>query len=107
VPASDGSQARVAGYIRPLEDREIDAPWLVMAGDFFPPSAFRRVAPPAGGVSVDYTIHLHYAAADPGPWLAGVFICRDNAGGIALEHGTLSTPGGAIVAETFQTRWTG
>jgi len=107
VPASDGSEARVAGYIRPLEDREIDAPWLIMAGDFFPPSAFRRVAPPAGGVSIDYTIHLHQAAPDPGQWLAGVFSCLNNTGGIALEHGTLATPGGAIVAETFQTRWTG
>ncbi|MBO1756642.1 thioesterase family protein [Allobranchiibius sp. CTAmp26] len=109
VPTSEpAAEARIAGHIRPLEARPIDARWLVAMGDWFPPSPFRRLAPPAGGISVDYTVHLHRTlAADPDLWLEGAFTTTQNVGGLALEHGTLATPDGLPVAETFHTRWTG
>ena len=110
IPTSDpqAAEARIAGHVRPLEARPIDARWLVAMGDWFPPSPFRRLAPPAGGISVDYTVHLHRTLpADPDLWLEGAFATTQNAGGIALEHGTLATPDGVPVAETFHTRWTG
>lgn len=110
VPTGDpaAEEALVAGHIRPLETRPIDARWLVAIGDWFPPSPFRRLAPPAGGISVDYTVHLHRTLpADPDVWLEGAFTATQNVGGIALEHGTLATPDGVPVAETFHTRWTG
>ena len=103
-----GGEPRIAGYLRPLEGNDLDAAWLAAAGDWFPPSAFRRVAPPIGGISVDYTVHLHRTVtlADD-EWLAAVFTTANSVGGLGLEHGTLSTADGVVVAETFHTRWTG
>jgi acyl-CoA thioesterase len=103
-----GEEPRIAGYLRPLDGDRLDAAWLAAAGDWFPPSAFRRVAPPIGGISVDYTVHLHRTLTLPeDEWLAAVFTTADSVGGLALEHGTLATTDGVVVAETFHTRWTG
>ena len=108
VPTGDASDARVAGHVRPVEPRAFDVPWLVMIGDWFPPSPFQRLAPPTGGVSIDYTVHVHRVPSEAdGPWLEGVFESPENVDGIALEHGTLSTRDGSPVAETFHSRWTG
>ncbi|MCU1396571.1 MAG: TesB-like acyl-CoA thioesterase 1 [Ilumatobacteraceae bacterium] len=107
VPTGGADDSRIAGHVRPLEVRPLDAAWLTMIGDWFPPSPFRRHTPPTGGVSIDYTVHIHRTLpADPDLWLEGVFDARTSAGGIALEHGTLATPDGLPVAETFHTRWT-
>ncbi len=59
TPFSHGPVARVGGYVRPLEPRPIDTAWLVMILDWFPPSPFTRNDPPTGGVSIDYTVHVH------------------------------------------------
>jgi len=107
IPVGDGSPARIAGHVRPLEVRPIDAAWLAVIGDYFPPSPFRRFDPPIGGVSIDYTVHIHERPDPEVDWLEGVFTARTSVGGIALERGTLALPGGALVAETFHTRWTG
>jgi len=107
VPVGDGSRARIAGYVRPLEGRPIDSAWLTVIGDWFPPSPFRRFDPPTGGVSIDYTVHIHDVPGPDVDWLEGVFVARTSAHGIALERGTIAMPGGALVAETFHTRWTG
>jgi acyl-CoA thioesterase len=112
IPLSDGSDARVAGHVRPRDGREIDAAWLVMIGDWFPPSPFRRFEPPIGGVSIDYTVHVHRTPTRDGehtttPWIEGVFVASDGCDGIALERGVLSDAEGFRLAETFHTRWTG
>ena len=108
IPTGDGGAARIAGHVRPIEPRPIDAAWLAMIGDWFPPSPFRRLAPPTGGVSVDYTVHFHrqVAGRPESRWLQGVFDATTSHAGIALEHGTLATADGLLVAETFHTRWT-
>jgi acyl-CoA thioesterase len=108
-PFSHGDRARVGGYVRTLERRPIDAPWLAMILDWFPPSPFTRVDPPTGGVSIDYTVHLHHtldALAD-GDWLTGAFEADISADGLALERGTIRDPEGHVLAESFHTRWTG
>jgi len=108
VPMSDGSRPRVAGHVRPNESRPIDAAWLTMIGDWFPPSPFRRFEPPIGGVSIDYSVHIHrLPTLAEGEWLEGVFEAANSADGIALERGVLTTADGVAVAETFHTRWTG
>lgn len=107
IPAGGADDARIAGHVRPIEARPIDAAWLTMIGDWFPPAAFRRLVPPAGGVSVDYTVHIHREIASLGDgWLQGVFDATTAQGGMALEHGLLATADGTPVAETFHTRWT-
>jgi acyl-CoA thioesterase len=108
MPFSDGPQARVSGYIRPLEPRVIDPAWLAMASDWFPPPAFVRLAPPTGGVSIDLTTHVHrpglHLADDE--WLVADFAIDDSTGGLAVEHGRITLPDGTIVAESLQTRLT-
>jgi acyl-CoA thioesterase len=107
VPNGDAEDARIAGHVRPIEARPLDAAWLTMIGDWFPPSPFRRLLPPTGGVSIDYTVHVHRTLPwTPDLWLEGVFDAGTSVDGIALEHGTLATPDGRPVAETFHTRWT-
>jgi acyl-CoA thioesterase len=108
LPFTGGDRARIGGYIRPLEPRPVDAAWLAMAVDWFPPPAFVRVDPPTGGVSIDLTTHFHRiapAVAD-GEWLSASFELDDSTGGLAVEHGRIADPGGTLLVESFHTRWT-
>lgn len=108
VPQSDADDSRIAGYVRPNGGRRLDAAWLAMAGDWFPPSPFRRMEIPIGGVSVDYTVHVHRTVTlGPDEWLEAVFETPNSVAGLALEHGSLATTDGGLMAETFHTRWTG
>jgi acyl-CoA thioesterase len=108
LPFSGGDRAMVRGYIRPLEDRRVDAAWLVMATDWFPPPAFVRLEPPTGGVSIDLTTHVHQPEVLLGDddWLCAAFEIRTSANGLAVEHGVITTGDGTPVAESFQTRLT-
>jgi hypothetical protein len=108
LPFSHGPRARVAGYMRPIEPRPIDASWLGMALDWFPPASFTRIDPPAGGISLSYTIHVHRTLDSLGAdeWLGGVFSADISEGGIALEKGLITDPAGRVLAESFHTRWT-
>jgi hypothetical protein len=108
LPFSHGPLARVAGYMRPIESRSIDAAWLAMALDWFPPASFTRIDPPAGGISISYTVHVHRTLVELGDdeWLGGLFRADISAGGIALEKGLLTDPSGRVLAESFHTRWT-
>ena len=103
-----GPRACLAGYVRPLEARPVDAAWLVMAADCFPPPAFALTEAPIGGMSIDMTVHIHrsgFLLPDDG-WLVGSFEIADSAGGLAVEHGRLTQLDGTVVAESFQTRLT-
>ncbi len=108
LPFSHGPRARVAGYMRPIEPRVIDAAWLAMALDWFPPASFTRIDPPAGGISISYTVHVHrtLGALGDDDWLGGVFRADISSGAIALEKGLITDPSGRILAESFHTRWT-
>lgn len=109
LPFTHGPEARVGGYVRPIAPRPIDAAWLAMALDWFPPSPFTRNDPPVGGVSVDYAVHLHHTwpRLEPDEWLQGVFRADQSTSGLALERGRLASPTGRVLAESFHTRWTG
>ena len=108
MPSSGGERARVQGYLRPLEHGGVDAAWLAMATDWFPPPAFVRLPPPTGGVSIDLTTHIHQPqfALGESDWLTGVFEIETSAGGLATEHGRIAARDGSLVAESFQTRLT-
>ncbi len=106
LPFSEGDRAMVQGYMRPIEPRPIDAAWLTMASDWFPPPAFVRVAPPLGGISIDLTTHIHRTiATDQHDWLAARFEIDTRSDGLAVEHGRICTLDGTVLAESFQTRW--
>jgi len=102
----DNDGARVCGYVRPIEARPIDAAWLAMAVDCFPPPAFARVAPPTGGMSIDLTTHVHDASTvlANDEWLVGEFVVRESRAGLAVEHGRIVRADGVVLAESFHTR---
>ena len=108
LPFSGGDRAMVRGYVRPLEPGPIDAAWLAMATDWFPPPAFVRLEPPTGGVSIDLTTHIHQprVVLGEGDWLTGSFEIETSAAGLATEHGRIARRDGTLVAESFQTRLT-
>lgn len=109
TPFTHGDRALVRGYVRPLEGRPIDVAWLAMAVDWFPPPAFVRIDPPAGGISVDLTTHIHDTLPPlaPGEWLTAAFETASSTDGMALERGWIAGPDGNLIAESFHTRWTG
>ena len=108
LPFSGGDRAMVKGYVRPLDPGPVDAAWLAMATDWFPPPAFVRLEPPTGGVSVDLTTHIHQpkVVLGEGDWLTGAFEIETSADGLAIEHGRIARRDGTLVAESFQTRLT-
>ena len=108
IPFSDGPTAGIAGRVRPLEPGVLDEAWLAMVMDWFPPSPFTRTRPPLGGVSIDFTVHLHRPRVVVGDdeWLAARFECDISEGGLALERGKLWGPDDTLLAESFHTRWT-
>jgi hypothetical protein len=119
VPFAKGPLARVRGYVRPLEDRPIDAAWLTMILDWFPPSPFSRYEAPVGGVSVDFAAHVHSIPPrlPDGLWLIADFQADVSGGDLALERGRIFAPpawpgtspsrrAGHLLAESFHTRWT-
>ena len=103
-----GGSGRVRAHVRPLDGRSIDAAWLVMASDWFPPPAFTRLEPPTGGVSIDLFSHIHRPGLvlAEGEWLAGEFEIQESAGGLAVERGRIVRADGTLVAESVQTRLT-
>lgn len=106
LPFSGGDHAMVQGYMRPIEPRPVDAAWLAMATDWFPPPAFVRIDPPLGGISIDLTTHVHRTIdTDQHDWLTARFEIDTSSAGIAVEHGRICTIDGTILAESFQTRW--
>jgi acyl-CoA thioesterase len=108
LPFTDGPETSVRGYIRPLGDEPIDAAWLAMMCDWFPPPAFVRMTPPVGGISVDMFTHVHRTLPplDADEWLTGWFEIRTSRAGLATEHGCIATTDGVVLAESMQTRWT-
>ncbi len=108
VPFTDGPRARIAGYVRPLEPRPVDAAWLTMILDWFPPSPFSRHDAPVGGVSIDFAVHIHRTLPflAPDAWMIGEFGAEVSSGGLALERGRIFGPDGLVLAESFHTRWT-
>lgn len=107
IPFTGGPRAIVRGHLRPLENRAVDAAWLAMASDWFPPPAFVRVDPPVGGVSIDLTTHVHRTLPPiDGGWLTVSFEADTSTRGVATERGRIATPDGRLVAESFHTRWT-
>ena len=108
LPLSGGDRAVSQGYLRPLEGRTVDAAWLAMATDWFPPPAFVRLEPPTGGVSIDLTTHVHVPHVELGEdeWLRASFEVGNSTAGLAVEHGVIARHDGTLVAESFQTRLT-
>jgi acyl-CoA thioesterase len=104
--------ARVAGWIRPLDnDEQVTTPWLVCAADFMPPSVVFRTRQPVKAASVDFCLQLlsgDPAAAVPlGECIFGEMRSSISAEGFSVEDGTFWSPGGQLLATSRQLRLAG
>jgi acyl-coenzyme A thioesterase PaaI-like protein len=108
TPFAGTGDARVAAWLRPLDEEPVDTAWLVAACDILPPAPFSRTTGPTRAATLDYTVHL--PVADPSsrvPGGAHVYLdCRSPlaADGMVVENGELWGPDGSVLAVSRQTR---
>ena len=104
-------EARWKGWTRPSGGDVIDTPWLVLLGDYFPPSVTVRNTGPTRAVSIEYSIQVHTSAArielGDHEHLACEVHAFHAAEGFAVEDGSIWAPDGTLLATTRQTRLAG
>lgn len=101
-PFSGGSEARVAGWCRLLEDEAIDPALVSAVLDAWPPAAVAISPAWCPVASVDLTYHFLAPAPIPSGWLFYDAHASHVAGGLSDEHATLWTAAGEPVATSRQ-----
>lgn len=104
-------RAEWIAWSRPLHGGVFDSAWLVMYGDWFPPSVFSKVTAPVRAVTIEYSLQIHSAA---GTWdlgddghLAARVHTTHAADGFAVEDAWFHLPDGTLLATARQTRLAG
>jgi acyl-CoA thioesterase len=104
-------RAEWIAWSRPLDGDTLDAAWLVMFGDYFPPAVFARATEPQRAVTIEYAIQIHDAR---GAWdlgsdglLAARMHTFHSHDGFAVEDGWIHLPDGELLATVRQTRLAG
>jgi acyl-CoA thioesterase len=104
-------QARWMAWTRPTHPDRVDAEWLTMLGDYFPPAVSVRNTEPSRAVTIEYGIQIHTSTeayplgADQ--HLACEMHATHAASGFAVEDGTIWAPDGTLLATVRQTRLAG
>ncbi len=118
LPFAGGPLAAWIGWARPLPgegmsagEGNVDAAWLALLGDFYPPATFAAATEPARAVTIEYAIQVHTSQL-PYPLHEGEHVAVRVAtahaiDGFAVEDGVLRAPNGALLATTRQTRLSG
>lgn len=105
-----GSRAEWIGWNRPHAGDELDLPWLVMLGDYYPPAVFTRSSEPRRAVTIEYSVQLH-TSTPPSLGADGLIAAHMHtfhaADGYAVEDGTLHAPDGALLMTIRQARLAG
>lgn len=98
-------------WSRPVDGGTVDAAWLTMFGDYFPPAVFARTTVSVRAVTIEYSIQIHSAA---GSWtlhddefLAARMHTFHSHDGFAVEDGWIHLPDGTLLATVRQTRLAG
>ncbi len=98
--------ARVAGWIRTLDPRPLDAIALVAISDALPPAPFPRINAPMMVPTIDLTVHIR--ADLPHPTMAAnesvfaEFVTNHIADGFNDEDGFMWAPDGTLLAQSRQ-----
>jgi acyl-CoA thioesterase len=105
------AQARWMAWTRPTDPDRVDAEWLTMLGDYFPPAVTVRNTEPSRAVTIEYGIQIH-TGTRPYPLEAGQYLACEMhathaASGFAVEDGTIWAPDGILIATVRQTRLAG
>jgi acyl-CoA thioesterase len=105
------AQARWMAWTRPTHPDRVDAQWLTMLGDYFPPAVEVRNTVPSRAVTIEYGIQIHTSAESYplgiGEHLACEMHATHAASGFAVEDGTIWAPDGTLLATVRQTRLAG
>jgi len=103
---SGNGTARVAGWIRTLDPRPLDAIALVAISDALPPAPFPKVDAPMMVPTIDITVHIR--ADLPLPTMAPTdsvfaeFVTNHVADGFNDEDGFMWAPDGTLIAQSRQ-----
>ena len=105
------ADARWMAWTRPTPPDRVDAAWLTMLGDYFPPAVAVRNTGPSRAVSIEYGIQIHtsaeYYPLGTSQHLACEMRATHAASGFAVEDGTIWAPDGTLLATVRQTRLAG
>jgi acyl-CoA thioesterase len=108
LPFSGGTDARVGGWIRPVEPRPVDHLLVTMLTDAWVPSVFARLTPDDrfSVPTVDLTVHFRGPLPPPGvaedDFLLVAFSTRVLAEGYMEEDGEVWAPDGTLLAQSRQ-----
>lgn len=104
-------RAEWLAWSRPLRGGELDAVWLTMYGDYFPPAVFTHATEPRRAVTIEYSLQIHDAAGrwrlGDGEYLATRVHAFHSHDGFAVEDGWIWLPDGELLATMRQTRLAG
>lgn len=98
--------ARIAGWIRTLDPRPLDAIALVAISDALPPAPFPRIDAPMMVPTIDLTVHiradLNLSTMTPDDSVFAEFITNHIANGFNDEDGFMWAPDGTLLAQSRQ-----
>jgi acyl-CoA thioesterase len=105
------TQARWLAWTRPSDPDPIDAAWLTMLGDYFPPAVCVAMTGPSRAVTIEYAIQIHTSTfpvpLGPDERLTCAMHASHAAEGFAIEDGSIWGPDGTLLATTRQSRLAG
>jgi acyl-CoA thioesterase len=98
-------------WTRPTHPDRVDAEWLTMLGDYFPPAVAVRNTQPSRAVTIEYSIQI-LTSTESFPLgtdqhLACEIHATHAASGFAVEDGAIWAPDGTLLATVRQTRLAG
>jgi len=98
--------ARIAGWIRTIDPRPLDAIALVAISDALPPAPFPKVDAPMMVPTIDLTVHIRadlpQAAMSPDDSVFAEFVTNHVADGFNDEDGFIWAPDGTLLAQSRQ-----
>ena len=104
-----GGDARLAAWLRPLDDEPIDVAWVIAMCDVLPPAVFSRTTTPVKAATIEYVVHLATGQPSVPPDQHVYLSCHSplSSEGFAVEDATMWAPDGSVLAVARQTRLAG
>ena len=102
LPFSSAERATAQGFVRPKAGGVVDHAVIAACADAWWPAAFATFDAPRPMATVTYALELHDTAVDADEPLFHDARCDVAASGYAVEHRTLWTPSGRLVAQNQQ-----
>lgn len=95
-------EAVSGGWLRLIEDRELDAALVVALCDSWFPAIFAVLHRPMAVPTLDLTVHLRRPLPRPGDWVLGRYFTRTVGDGLLEEDAELFDSEGRLLAQSRQ-----